>query len=57
LRQIFAWAAAIKGGLPVSVAFNNAIVNKFPSECEAELRGIFSASIDSAQLKSYLGVQ
>jgi hypothetical protein len=57
LRQMFAWARAIKGGMPVGKAFNNAIVNKFPSECEAELRGIFAASIDSAKLKSYLGVQ
>jgi MoxR-like ATPase len=57
LRQLFAWAAAIKGGLPVSTAFNNAIVNKFPAECEAELRGIFSASIDAEKLKSYLGVK
>jgi MoxR-like ATPase len=57
LRQLFAWAAAIKGGLPVGKAFNNAIVNKFPAECEAELRGIFAASIDSDKLKSYLGVK
>lgn len=57
LRQLFAWASAVKGGMPVSKAFNNAIVNKFPSECEAELRGIFAASIDSDKLKSYLGVQ
>ena len=57
LRQLFAWAAAIKGGLPVGKAFNNAIVNKFPAECEAELRGIFSASIDEEKLKSYLGVK
>jgi MoxR-like ATPase len=57
LRQMFAWARAIKGGMPVGKAFNNAIVNKFPSECEAELRGIFAASIDAEKLKSYLGVK
>lgn len=54
LRQLFAWAAAVQSGMPVGMAFNNAIVNKFPSDCEAELRGIYSAVVDSAQLKSYL---
>jgi hypothetical protein len=55
LRQLFAWASAIQAGLPVGVAFNNAIVNKFPSDCEPELRGIYSAVIDSSKLKQYLG--
>jgi MoxR-like ATPase len=55
LRQLFAWASAIQAGLPVSVAFTNAIVNKFPIDCESELRGIYAAVIDSAKLKSYLG--
>jgi hypothetical protein len=54
LRQLFAWARAIQKGVPVSVSFDSAIVNKFPVDCESELRGIFSATIDTAQLKSYL---
>ena len=52
LRQLFAWARAIQKGVPVSVSFDSAIVNKFPVDCESELRGIFSATIDTAQLKS-----
>ena len=54
LRQLFAWARAIQKGVPVGVAFDSAIINKFPVDCESELRGIFSATIDTAQLKSYL---
>ena len=54
LRSLFAWADAIKGGLPVSFAFENAIINKFPPDCEAELRGIYTAMIDAKKLKSYL---
>lgn len=54
IRQLFAWARAIKKGVPVSVAFENAIVNKFPTDCEAELRGVFSATIDVGCLKQYL---
>jgi MoxR-like ATPase len=54
LRQLFAWARAIQKGAPVAVAFENAIVNKFPADCESELRGVFSATIDIANLKSFL---
>ena len=54
LRQLFAWARAITKGVPVGIAFENAIINKFPSDCEAELRGVFSATIDVNNLKSFL---
>lgn len=54
LRQLFAWASAIQKGLPIGIAFNNAIVNKYPAECESELRGIYSATIDVDALKSFL---
>lgn len=54
LRQLFAWARAIQKGVPVALAFDNAIVNKFPADCESELRGVFQATIDSTALKSYL---
>lgn len=54
LRQLFAWARAIQKGVPVAIAFDNAIINKFPADCESELRGVFQATVDSAALKSYL---
>lgn len=54
LRQLFAWARAIQKGIPINVAFENAIVNKFPADCESELRGVFSATIDVGNLKSFL---
>ena len=54
LRQLFAWARAIQKGIPVSIAFENAIINKFPADCESELRGVFTATIDVDALKSYL---
>jgi MoxR-like ATPase len=54
LRQMFAWAAAVQDGMPVSMAFKNAIINKFPADCEAELQGIYSAVVDAAKLQSYL---
>jgi MoxR-like ATPase len=50
LRQLFAWARAIQKGLPIRVAFENAIVNKYPEECSAELHGVFSATINSDEL-------
>lgn len=46
LRQLFAWARSVHKGLPVEVAFNNAIINKFPADCTAELLGVYSAQID-----------
>ena len=54
LRQLFAWARAIQKGIPIGIAFENAIVNKFPADCESELRGVFSATIDVGNLKSFL---
>jgi len=45
----------VNKGVPVGIAFENAIINKFPSDCEAELRGVFSAVIDVANFKSFLG--
>ncbi len=54
LRQLFAWARAVKQGIPVSTAFQNAIINKFPADCESELRGVFSAAVDAKKFKQYL---
>ena len=49
LRQLFAFADAIKSGLPISLAFRNAIINKYPSDCEGELLGVYSATVDVDQ--------
>ena len=46
LRQLFAWARAVHKGMPVETAFNNAILNKFPADCTAELSGVFASQID-----------
>jgi len=54
LRQLFAWARAIKRGVPISVAFKTAIVSKFPVDCAPELDGIYKATIDVHNLKSFL---
>jgi MoxR-like ATPase len=54
LRQLFAWARSIQKGFPVEKAFENAIVNKYPEDCAAELIGAFTASVDVALLKQLL---
>lgn len=55
LRQLFAWARSVKKGLPVQVAFRNAIINKFPADCEAELLGVFTSHINVNEFKQSLG--
>ena len=54
LRQLFALARAVAKGLPVDVAFRNAIINKFPSDCEAELSALYAAKINERELKEAL---
>jgi MoxR-like ATPase len=54
LRQLFALARAVKKGLPLSLAFRNAVVNKFHSDCEGELLGAFSATFDEAAFTAAL---
>ena len=49
LRQLFAWARSVKRGLPVDIAFRNAIINKFPSDCEAELHGVYVSQINTVE--------
>ena len=46
LRQLFAWARSVQKGLPVETAFRNAVINKFPADCEPELLGVFTAEIN-----------
>ena len=54
LRQLFAFARAVKKGLPVRTAFTNSIVNKFPAECEAELVGVFTSQVNEQEFKQAL---
>jgi MoxR-like ATPase len=46
LRQLFAWADAVKQGIRVKRAYKSAVINKFPAETAVELEGIYVASID-----------
>jgi len=55
LRQLFAWAAAVRDGIPVKSAFESAVVRKYPSDCSAELIAVFTATVDVAKFKSFLG--
>lgn len=55
LRQLFAFARAVKKGIPVETAYRNAVINKFPADCESELAGVFSATVNPADFKSALG--
>ena len=54
LRQLFAWARAVTKGVPTVTAFRSAVVNKFPADCEPELVGIFTATVDTVEFKKFL---
>ena len=54
LRQLFAWARALKAGVPIAKSFDATILNKFPQEVHGELEGVFSAMIDVKKLKEAL---
>jgi len=54
LRQLFAWARAVQKGLPVETAFRNAVINKFPADCEPELLGVFTADINVQEFNQAL---
>ena len=54
IRQLFAWADGVNSGLPMALAFEGSIINKFPSDCEPELRGIYSAVISESAVKRFL---
>jgi MoxR-like ATPase len=51
LRQLFAWAGAVAKGLPPHIAFQNAVINKFPADCEAELLALYAAKVDEVEFK------
>lgn len=55
LRQLFAWASAVRDGIPVKAAFESAVVRKYPADCATELLAVFIATVDVAKFKSYLG--
>jgi hypothetical protein len=54
LRQLFAWARAVTKGVPPATAFRSAVINKFPADCEPELVGIFTATINIVEFKRFL---
>ena len=51
LRQLFAWARAIAKGIPVRIAYQNTIVNKFPADVQAELDAIYTLQIKEGSFK------
>jgi nitric oxide reductase NorQ protein len=56
IRQLLAWASACKMGMPVSVAFHNAVVNKYPMDTLPELMAIYIAEINEYEFQSAIGV-
>jgi hypothetical protein len=40
-----------EGSAPVSIAFQNAVINKFPADCEAELLALYAAKVDEVEFK------
>lgn len=54
LRSLQAWAIGIKSGLPIALAFNNAITRSYPEDCHAELQAIYTAMVDASKLKSFI---
>ena len=54
IRQLFAWADGVNNGLPMALAFEGSVINKFPSDCEPELRGIYSAVVNESAVKQFL---
>lgn len=55
LRQLFAFARAVEKGVPVATAYRNAVINKYPADCESELLGVFTATTNINDFKSALG--
>lgn len=55
LRQLFAWAEAVRDGVPVKNAFESSVVMKYPEDCAAELWAVFTATVNVAQFKKFLG--
>jgi hypothetical protein len=54
LRQLFAFAIGVRDGMPVASAYKSAVINKYPADCTAELKGIFTAAINVAAFKKAL---
>jgi MoxR-like ATPase len=55
LRQLFAFARAVRKGVPVETAYRNAVINKFPADCESELLGVFTATCNINEFKLAIG--
>jgi hypothetical protein len=43
-------------GMPVSIAFNNAVINKYPMDTLPELMAIYVAEINESEFQSAMGV-
>ena len=56
IRQLLAWASACKMGMPVSIAFHNAVINKYPMDTMPELMAIYIAEINEYEFQSAIGV-
>ena len=54
LRSLQSWAIGVKSGLPIHLAFTNAIIRSYPEDCHAELQALYSAMVDASKLKSYI---
>jgi len=52
LRQLLAWAVAVQDGVPVGSAYESAVINKYPADCEAELKGIYAAAVNVPKFKA-----
>ena len=48
LRQLIAWARSTAKGVPFKQGFMNAVVNKYPADCELELLGALTTIIGEA---------
>jgi hypothetical protein len=38
-------------GSACQIAFQNAVINKFPADCEAELLALYAAKVDEVEFK------
>jgi cobaltochelatase CobS len=54
LRSLQAWAIGVKSGLPVELAFENAIIRSYPEDCHPELLALFKTFIDVTKLSKLI---
>lgn len=54
LRSLQAWAIGMKSGLPIELAFENAIIRSYPDDCHPELMALFKTFIDVPKLSKLI---